>query len=458
MSVASQLEQLESDITNAYSAIDTKGGTIPAHKNTNNLATAINSISTGGGGGGDQDIYRATTLQGLPNNANEGDLGVVYYNTSRNPDENDTITTVSFPQEIVYDTEIEYIDGMLNDENYESQLYIYGDISMINIDIMDGENNLMISYVSNDGLTYTLDYADTTSYTFSNEIHWNMYSEEASKCLLIGGAGFDGLYSYDNGWNLAETQFTATNGDIISGKTGYTNSGITTGTLGGSASSSCNDAAATIYTGTKIAYDNMNTITTATPNDIVVLPVRFDGTPIYDARTVGAQRYCNSRKKLQIVEGLEMTGQTRTDDMFANCSSLVYVGTFNTASCTYMGNMFRECPLLETVCLLNTQNNTSFNAMFMDSPSLKNVPQFDTSSVTNEFGFNAMFARCTMLTNDSLNNILGMCANATLYHGVKTLKTLFDGDDMSQYYPASTIQGLSNYSAFTSAGWTIGWS
>ena len=61
MSVASQLEQLETDITSAYSAINTKGGTIPAHKNTTNLATAINSISTGGGGSA-SDYFSTTPL------------------------------------------------------------------------------------------------------------------------------------------------------------------------------------------------------------------------------------------------------------------------------------------------------------------------------------------------------------------------------------------------------------
>lgn len=49
MSIASELTKLETDITNAYNAINTKGGTIPINKNTNNLATAISSISGGGG-------------------------------------------------------------------------------------------------------------------------------------------------------------------------------------------------------------------------------------------------------------------------------------------------------------------------------------------------------------------------------------------------------------------------
>lgn len=47
MSIATALTKLETDITNAYDAVQTKGGTIPTNKNTNNLSTAINSISGG---------------------------------------------------------------------------------------------------------------------------------------------------------------------------------------------------------------------------------------------------------------------------------------------------------------------------------------------------------------------------------------------------------------------------
>ena len=44
MSIASKLTKLETDITNAYSAVNTKGGTIPTNKNTENLIDSINSI------------------------------------------------------------------------------------------------------------------------------------------------------------------------------------------------------------------------------------------------------------------------------------------------------------------------------------------------------------------------------------------------------------------------------
>ena len=48
MSIATELTALSNNLSNAYNAIDNKGGTIPANKNTANLADAINSISGGG--------------------------------------------------------------------------------------------------------------------------------------------------------------------------------------------------------------------------------------------------------------------------------------------------------------------------------------------------------------------------------------------------------------------------
>ena len=46
MSISSNLTKLTTDITNAYTSIENKGGTIPANKNTNNLSTAIDSIQS----------------------------------------------------------------------------------------------------------------------------------------------------------------------------------------------------------------------------------------------------------------------------------------------------------------------------------------------------------------------------------------------------------------------------
>ena len=49
MSIASELSKLQTNLLNAYDAIETAGGTVPENKNLDNLTTAIDSIPTGGG-------------------------------------------------------------------------------------------------------------------------------------------------------------------------------------------------------------------------------------------------------------------------------------------------------------------------------------------------------------------------------------------------------------------------
>lgn len=53
MSVATELTKLNTNIKNAYDEISAKGGTVPQNKNTDNLATAISSIPSGGGSADD---------------------------------------------------------------------------------------------------------------------------------------------------------------------------------------------------------------------------------------------------------------------------------------------------------------------------------------------------------------------------------------------------------------------
>lgn len=51
MSIATEIEQLQKNLTDSYAAVQTKGGTVPTAKGYTNLPAAITSIPTGGGGG-----------------------------------------------------------------------------------------------------------------------------------------------------------------------------------------------------------------------------------------------------------------------------------------------------------------------------------------------------------------------------------------------------------------------
>ena len=63
MSIASELSALNGYILGAYGEINTKGGTVPANKNMANLASAIASIESGGGGFDLSALYPFTELK-----------------------------------------------------------------------------------------------------------------------------------------------------------------------------------------------------------------------------------------------------------------------------------------------------------------------------------------------------------------------------------------------------------
>lgn len=111
---------------------------------------------------------------------------------------------------------------------------------------------------------------------------------------------------------------------------------------------------------------------------------------------------------------------------FYNCSYLITLPLFDTSQIKTMASMCEGCSRLETIPIFNTSKVTS----------MKN-----------------MFKLCDNLTNDSLNNIMQMCINATsTYTATKTLANI--GLSSAQ---ATICQELSNYQAFLDAGWTIGY-
>ena len=115
-------------------------------------------------------------------------------------------------------------------------------------------------------------------------------------------------------------------------------------------------------------------------------------------------------------------------------------------------NMFWGCTNLTTIPLLDTSNVTSMEYMFYNCENLTTIPLLNTSNVTNMSQMFGGFNGCTSLTDESLNNILAMCKNATSYTDTKTLRYI--GLTSTQ---ANKCKTLSNYSAFTSAGWTTGY-
>ena len=136
-------------------------------------------------------------------------------------------------------------------------------------------------------------------------------------------------------------------------------------------------------------------------------------------------------------------------NMFDGCTNLTTIPLLNTSSVTYMEFMFYGCTNLTEIPQLNTSKVTNMNSVFGSCTNLTTIPLLDMSSVTY---MGSTFYGCTSLSDESLNNILAMCANATSYNGTKTLKNIGLASEQ-----ATKCTTLSNYSAFTSAGWTTGY-
>lgn len=56
MTISTEISKLSTNLTSSYSAVNTKGGTLPASQNFDNLPDAILSIPSGGGGGDTVDV------------------------------------------------------------------------------------------------------------------------------------------------------------------------------------------------------------------------------------------------------------------------------------------------------------------------------------------------------------------------------------------------------------------
>ena len=178
---------------------------------------------------------------------------------------------------------------------------------------------------------------------------------------------------------------------------------------------------------------------------------------------------CSSLMTIPLLDTSKVTGMS---SMFGSCSSLTTIPLLDTSNVTDMRYMFQYCSNLTTIPLLNTSNVTDMSSMFSYNDKLTEIPLLDTSNVismsnmffycdilttiplldtSNVTNMSRMFAYCPNLSDESLNNILAMCTNAVKVTN-KTLSQIGLTRDQ-----ATKCTALSNYSAFTAAGWTTGY-
>lgn len=110
---------------------------------------------------------------------------------------------------------------------------------------------------------------------------------------------------------------------------------------------------------------------------------------------------------------------------------------------------FYACRNLETFPEVDTRNVGFISNAFTNCEKLKNFPILDTSKCTSLSGF----GNCNSLSNESLNNILYMCAHSAVTTA-SSKNLVLVGLSETQ---ATICQTLSNYQAFLDAGWTTGY-
>ena len=119
MSIATEIEQLQKNLTDSYAAVQTKGGTVPTAKGYTNLPAAITSIPTGGGGPAWSDPHQVDTAGRLT----LGNTGVANFAGIKTIADkalwrcnlrNSAVTEALFPDlEVVEDSEItSYSDAL----------------------------------------------------------------------------------------------------------------------------------------------------------------------------------------------------------------------------------------------------------------------------------------------------------------------------------------------------------
>ena len=469
----------------------TKNGTYTADEGYTGLGTVIVNVPQTGDV--PVKLFRTKDEMNSSTGNTEGDLALVYRNEQQNMTADMEVTAITFPETVTLPTAF---TGRASVSLRAVDRSVMFDgrcmLSKTSFDFEASTSNgyIQASYTSEDGITYTRTSLQGDSGDLDNPVKlptavkvqnngWmDRWNDNFGYFMQIGEIAFEGVYTYkSNNWKLAPTQLTATPGDVYK-QLFYGENGIESGILG-TPDNSFADTNAEIYNKIQNQYENMEPRILTDDNktidkNIYVIPVKKDGTPLLDTSNVTDMgwmfRYCSNLTtiplldtgKVTITQGmfgncknlatiplLDTSNVTKTSSMFSGCTNLTKIPLLNTSKVTNMYGMFGNCKNLATIPLLDTSNVTDMTYMFSGCENLTTIPELNTSNVTDMLN---MFGGCPNLSDDSLNIIMQMCINATSYTNTKTLKYI--GLTSEQ---ADKCKTLSNYSVFTSAGWTTGY-
>ena len=391
MSIATNLQKLETDITNAYSAIQTKGGTIPSDKNTNNLATAINSISGGGDAVIEKDVnfydYDGTlvdsytssefaNLSSLPNNPTHEGLTAEGWNW--------TLSNAK-----TYVNNYGKLDIGQNYVTSDGKTRLY-------VEIQEYKKHVYVGFGINgsatinwgDSTTSTLSGTSTSTVVYAEHTYSQsgdyVISIESSATINIFGTSSVGSYLFTRK-NSAVNQ---NRGTLNSVKKIELGSNITIGAYAFAFMPSLETitmptvstiGAQSLYYCNSLKFCVIPKGITSVPNSLFQNDDTLEGVSLSETcSTIGTNAFneCRKLKRITIASGTTSLGS----NIFQNCSSLEEVIVSNTV--TSLGsNCFYGCNVLEftipsTLTSLGTYSFSNNNKVkgFVVPSSVHTIP------------------------------------------------------------------------------------
>ena len=399
--------------------------------------------------------------------AKEGDLAVVYRSEIQNMTADTQTQYITFPETVTLQeafagnasTGLRAVDSSVM---FSGNATVQSDV--FNFDVFSEKGMIRVMYTSSDGITYTRTEFSGGSGALTNPVdlgtiikvgNSEAWNDVLGHFMQVEGNIFEGLFVYNESlYILAPTQLNAISSTIYNA-VAYGKDGVAEGTLTQSPSNSFADINAEVYYKIQKAYDSMEPIVLTDKDkeidkNIYFIPTKTNGIPLLDTSNLtNINNLFSFCRKLSFIPLLDISNAISAYQAFSYCSGLISIPLFNTGKITNMQNMFYGCTNLTSIPQLNTSKSTNMQEIFAHCTSLVEVPVLDTGKVTNMMD---MFFYCTSLSDDSLNNILQMCVNASSYTKTKTLKYI--GLTQEQATKCTT---LSNYEAFTAAGWTTGY-
>lgn len=220
MSIATEIQRLQTAKENIKTAITNKGVTVPASAKVDTYNNYIGQIETGGAG--DVKLFATEEEMQADQTATEGDLAVVYHSTSAPVTETSVFSSFTCPMTVTLTLPvIGNIYGAFRSDDGMADCSVDIRPTMCRLQVYTMSTMMRIEYTSNDGLTYTRTDSEGNPIDVGTDLKWGEYdvfNDIIGNFMLVNTDIFKGLYKYSNimnpdcllGYKINELTYTDT--------------------------------------------------------------------------------------------------------------------------------------------------------------------------------------------------------------------------------------------------------